>query len=519
MNSPRDAELLRELHALVDRLLDEELSSAECQRLEELVCTNQACSDHYVRVMQMNAGLTRGAIPELRLGELPLESSSAQENSGAAFPVLLMDPLPSQPTSPTSFTAANLAEHESGSLLSGFRQVRDWTVGHWQLSAGTLIASCILALLVWNRSREARVLEGDRRPPVVNSLQSDNGTVTIALDQIGTVTIEGPTDFRMVGPLRARLNYGNITVHVTEPTGHGFVVETPDGDVTDFGTKFTLNVAKGSDTKLIVREGSVDLRPGTWKQPGETDRTQRLIGGQAVSFNAAGNVQRIMSIVAMQRDDKESPDGPPTKGKQPLITGVSDNLRDPDTRNFYEIVPQGLREDAVAYVDRAGHQWNGIDKRGMPAYLLGADYVKPFNDDKLSTDVEISVTLSRPAKMYVFFDERLAEPEWLLKHFRKTGDRIGLDMRLTQEESPSPYAHANKSSGRRSGVGPGKSVDHHFAIWERTIDQPGSVTLGPKEIGSNTSGMYGIAAVEIEDASAKSEAHDAAPSQSANTSE
>jgi hypothetical protein len=499
MNGLRDAELLRELHGLVDRLLDEELSAAECQRLEELVCTNQACSDHYVRVMQMNAGLTRGAISALRLGEFPPESSSEQENSVAAFPALLMDSMPGQPTSPTSFTAANLGEHESGSLLSGFRQVRAWTRGHWQFSAAALIASCLLAVLVWNRGREGvPVREDDQRPPVVNSLQSDKGTVTIALDKIGTVTIEGPTDFRMVGPQRARLNYGNITVHVTEPTGHGFVVETPDGDVTDFGTKFSLKVSKGSDTKLIVREGSVDLRPGTWKQSGETDRSQRLVGGQAVSFNAAGNVQRIMSIVASRPEDTESPDGAHGKGKQPLITGVSDNLRDPKTRNYYEIVPQGLREDAVAYVDRVGHQWNGIDKGGMPTYLLGADYVKPFNDDKLSTDVEISVTLSRPAKLYLFFDERLSEPEWLLRDFRKTGDVIGLDMRLTQEESPSPYPHANKSSGRRSGVGPGKSIDHRFTIWERVIEQPASVSLGPKEIGSNTSGMYGIAAIEME---------------------
>jgi hypothetical protein len=511
MNIHRDTEMLRELHGLVDQLLDGELSAAECQRLEELVCSNAACSDHYVRMMQMNAGLTRGAIPALRLGELPAESSSEQENSAAAFPALLMDSLPVQPTSPTSFTAADNGEPKNGGLLSGLGQFRDWTLGHWQVSAVALITSCFLALFIWNHDGEGPVREDDQRPPVVNSLQYDAGTVTIALDKIGTVTIEGPTDFRMVGPQRARLNYGNITVHVTEPTGHGFVVETPDGDVTDFGTKFTLNVAKGSDTKLIVREGSVDLRPGTWKQPGESDRIQRLVGGQAVSFNAAGNVQRIMSIVASQPDDPESPDSAANKRKQPLITGVADNLRDPKTRNYYEIVPQGLREDAVAYVDRVGHQWNGIDKRGMPAYLLGADYVKPFNDDKLSTDVEISVTLSRPAKLYVFFDERLLEPEWLLKGFRKTGDFMGLDMRLTQEESPSPYAHANKASGRRSGVGPGKSVDHRFTIWERMVEQPGPVTLGPKEISSKTSGMYGIAAVELESKGA-SETIDAVPS-------
>jgi hypothetical protein len=352
--------------------------------------------------------------------------------------------------------------------------------------------------LLWDRSSIAPEPDKGLRPPVVNSLQYDADTVTLALDKIGTVTIEGPTDFRMVGPLRARLNYGRITVHVTEATGHGFVVETPDGDVTDFGTKFSLNVSKGSDTKLIVREGAVDLRTGTWRQPGEADRIQRLVGGQAVTFNAAGNVQRIMSIFAGKGDDAPSPEELTSKGIRPLITGVSDNLRGPETNNYYEIVPQGLREDALAYVDRAGHEWNGVGKRGMPAFLLGADYVKPFNDDKLSTDVEIVVTLSRPAMVYIFFDERLPEPEWLLKDFQKTGDVIGLDMRLTLQERPTSNPAAARSPGRRSGVGPGKSIDHRFAIWRRKVDQPGPVVLGPKERGSASSGMYGIAATDAD---------------------
>ena len=59
---------------------------------------------------------------------------------------------------------------------------------------------------------------------------------------------------------------------------------------------------------------------------------------------------------------------------------------------YYEIVPGGMREDAVAFVDR-DYQWNGVDAKGIPSYLVGGDYVKTFNDDKVAQNLVITVTL------------------------------------------------------------------------------------------------------------------------------
>ena len=103
--------------------------------------------------------------------------------------------------------------------------------------------------------------------------------------------------------MRARLNYGRIKMRVTEETGHGFVIETPDGEVTDLGTEFALNVSQGNDTSLIVHEGQVDLRVGRARR---LDGPERLVGGEAVSFNATGHIQRLMSIVAGDSEDAES---------------------------------------------------------------------------------------------------------------------------------------------------------------------------------------------------------------------
>ena len=61
-----------------------------------------------------------------------------------------------------------------------------------------------------------------------------------------------------------------------------------------------------------------------------------------------------------------------------------------------------MQEDAKAFADREEHEWNGITSDGMPAYLLGGDYVKTFNNDKIKNDIEITVKLDRAAKLLHF---------------------------------------------------------------------------------------------------------------------
>jgi len=44
-------------------------------------------------------------------------------------------------------------------------------------------------------------------------------------------------------------------------------------------------------------------------------------------------------------------------GREPLISDVRDNIeRDPTMLSFYEIIPGGMAEDALAYVDRVARQ-------------------------------------------------------------------------------------------------------------------------------------------------------------------
>jgi hypothetical protein len=170
----------------------------------------------------------------------------------------------------------------------------------------------------------------------------------------------------------------------------------------------------------------------------------------------------------------------------PVIGDVRDNIRKADSIKSYQIVRGGLDDDVLAFVDR-NHQWNGVESNGLPRFLLGADYIMPFNDDKFVRGLELKVGLLRPAMLYVFLDNNMAVPGWLRDGFTDTGVDIGLDCSKTEWHKD----HA-------LSLGPGQSIDFRFSIWKRDIKEAGTVTLGglePPEFRSQGFNMYGIAAV------------------------
>ena len=146
--------------------------------------------------------------------------------------------------------------------------------------------------------------------------------------------------------------------------------------------------------------------------------------GEAVRLDAVGTTSRLNWVNgdAYSNQPLKQPIRPP------LISEVRDNIeRGSSMLNFYEIVPEGMAEDALAYVDRVAHQYNGVTQAGLPSYLISADYVKMFNSDKYNKTTRLQVTISSLAKLYILLDNRETPPEWLTSEFRDTGDDVGLD--------------------------------------------------------------------------------------------
>ena len=162
-----------------------------------------------------------------------------------------------------------------------------------------------------------------------------------------------------------------------------------------------------------------------------------------------------------------------------IITGLLKTGGDTDPAPFYPvIVSNGLVPGAISYVDREGRAtWQGI-----PAELLGIDYIITENDDKNSgnTGEVYSVTLGVSAFLHVFVDQRLGAPNssnrltWLLNNsvvfggFQKSGQIIVQDFI------------------------PFNPQTYNFDVWTA------SVAAGTYNLGEQTGGsMYGIAAAPI----------------------
>ena len=298
------------------------------------------------------------------------------------------------------------------------------------------------------------------------------------------VQLESPAAYQLISPMKARMLLGRLTAEVSE-SGKGFSVYTPRATVVDLGTRFGVEVNDDGATDVIVFKGEVDVE--SYAQNAEESTAQRLQMGEAVRFDAGGTASRIVYI--NNRSFTQSlPNDPPSPV---IIAEVRDNIeRTSSVRNYYEIVHEGMQEDALAFVDREAHQWNGLDEKGIPDYLLGADYVKTFNSDKFNKDIAVSVKLAVPSRLYILFDDRLPVPEWLQNGFRDTGDNIGMDT--------GPYfTNGQWHNKTPPGVGPGESVEDTLSVWVKEVAEPGTVYLGSTEAPKSEPNMYGIVAARL----------------------
>jgi ferric-dicitrate binding protein FerR (iron transport regulator) len=322
------------------------------------------------------------------------------------------------------------------------------------------------------------------RCSVGERLQLLEGAIELTFDVGVQVTVYAPADFDITSPMSILCKQGRVTALVGD-RGKGFVVQTPQAKVVDLGTQFGLSVSDNGETEVVVFQGSVDMSYAPTAAKGDAP-TRRMYQGEAVLLNSVGEFQRVMSV---QRNDfftaLESIRRPPP---EPVIADVSDNIRTAEGVKAYQIVRGGLEEDSPAFVDRM-HQWNGVDAKGLPNFLAGADYIMPFNDDKFAPGLELNVRLLRPARLYVFLDNNMEVPAWLRENFKDTGIDVGLDGAKTEWHQSHSLA-----------LGPGRSVDFPFSIWRQDVKHAGTVTLGsvnPPKLGTRSSGfnMYGIAAV------------------------
>jgi ferric-dicitrate binding protein FerR (iron transport regulator) len=314
------------------------------------------------------------------------------------------------------------------------------------------------------------------------SLRLKSGTVQITTDAGVLLRLVGPVEAEFVDPMRFRVRSGKVTAEVS-PAAKGFSIDTAQAQIVDLGTKFGVDASQAGHTDIMVLQGKVQVLN---KQPGSVAET--LTTGQAVRVDKSRRLCRIINVTSDGREEDWSTHG--ILPSQCVITAVRDNMEgaQPSLRNFYRIVPGGMREDARAYAD-SFHEWNGLDAKGMPARLLGADLVQTFNADNVNWFMQITVSTSRPCMFYVLADRRNPPPAWLRERFTDTGVNIACE-----------YVDPQYKIFPAKGPGKGRTL-LPFGVWKLEVPKAGEVKLGPpyfeKFRDASTvrpNFMYGIAA-------------------------
>jgi hypothetical protein len=498
---------LAELEVLLVATLLGDAASDQLDRLNELLLGDQELRWHAARFLEEEAMLRRQFEVLGRVGDfhsLPVGVTALTEASG----------MPACDLSAVQEQLASLVEDEAKQKRSRSR-FRPLTI------AAALAASLALAMILGIPANPPMPIQSEQArleaavPPAVlaevvlettdcewsldhhtdaprgairsgDMIRVAKGKMRLNYSNGVVLTLHGPALFEVISDMRGRALLGRLTAKIAKGA-EGFSVLTPRATVIDLGTELGIEVDDAGATDVVVFEGSVDLNYRL--QDGGAELQRRLFTGEAMRLDPYGTISRIVSISNQRFSDdlltsvSESP-------QEAIISSVRDNIQRETAWNYYEIVRGGMGEDARAYVDRQSHEWNGLDESGMPAYLIGGDYVKTFNNDKCRKDIEIIVTIDAPCKMYILLDDRISPPQWLRDSFRDTGDKIGID--------GGPWIYNGVlSQGVTAGVGPGVSVDDKLSVWVRTVESPGPVRLGATETPHDDLNMYGIVAVPL----------------------
>lgn len=486
MNDQISDELFVRVHQLVVAVL-EDPSSAAGSELAALVKEDDSARELFVNYMHDTAGLHWHAMQldaptaEQIIGVDASQSAPSGRSFGRSGWMLALA---------ASLLAAMALWQGLGPRLPAERSVAnrgDESITDQPAVAPTQSVATLTRLI------QARWADDSAGPAALSRLEIGeeiklaDGQVEIVFDSGVELLLSGRCEMTIVSPDRVVSSKGTYSAHVGE-LGKGFTIVTPTAEVVDLGTRFGVAIDPTGETEVAVFQGVVDLIGGvpTMDDPHKNIATKRLTQGEALRVDRSGHFERVVTIssdrypIANMKQAKSR--------VAPIIAAVTDNIRSGESNKFYRIVRAGLRDDAEAFVDRF-HQWNGLDTGGLPSFLVGADYVMPFNDDKFLTNLEVSVELARPAVLYVLFDNNMASPEWLTRDFIDTGIDVGLD------QGPNKW-HPELETG----WGGGESIDNVFSVWKREVHEPSTIVLGSvdspamKERGFN---MYGIAAAPL----------------------
>jgi hypothetical protein len=165
---------------------------------------------------------------------------------------------------------------------------------------GVAIAACLIVAFMWPAAEDATDTAGTHVAKVLSNVngllkKSDErwedtklpkgeyelqeGLLHLQFGGGVMVYLEAPVRFDAVSDSRVVLQSGRLSATVP-PAGIGFTVETPEAEVVDFGTEFSVDV-EGGASEVHVFDGLVRVHPGAANQR-DASRSVDVQASQAV---------------------------------------------------------------------------------------------------------------------------------------------------------------------------------------------------------------------------------------------
>lgn len=95
------------------------------------------------------------------------------------------------------------------------------------------------------------------------------------------LVMEAPSNVELKDKMNIRLIDGSVVLDIPEKA-HGFIVETREGKVVDYGTRFGVTQTEFSNPQIWVFEGEVELHSDK-----KENKSQKVYGGQYASLGEA----------------------------------------------------------------------------------------------------------------------------------------------------------------------------------------------------------------------------------------
>ena len=232
-----------EIHRLLIRFLDRDLSDDEFRRLEEILSESEEARKLYFRYVDLDAEL-RKSLPAESLREPVAELRRALDES-------LPAPSTRRWSGPLVLMAAACA---AGLVLMGSLFFHSISPAPTKLSQ-ELVGSVM-------RAPQAAPFQSGERI-ATGSLNFAEGRHLIRLDNGALLNIRGPAKVELVSQSRAILHQGKVTVRCPA-SAIGFVLEGPGLSVVDLGTEFGMS-ASGDNAELHVFDGEVQWQSANRK--------------------------------------------------------------------------------------------------------------------------------------------------------------------------------------------------------------------------------------------------------------